>query len=90
MCDRGEEGLFADKVEALRLHFASGGGMGGEEAHAVDEADGEDGGGQVQVVALLAEGFEEGVGCVVVTLVRVLERGEEGAGEEQEVERVRH
>ena len=63
-----EEGLFKEEVEALRLHFCSGGGAGGEEADGIDGADGEDGGGEVQVLPVLAEGFEEGVGGVVVAL----------------------
>ena len=85
-----EEGLFGEEVEALGLHFCSGGGVGGEEADGVDGADGENGGGKVQVVPVLAEGFEEGVRGVVVALTGVLDRGEEGAGEEKKVERVRH
>lgn len=80
-----EEGLFRKEVEALGLHFDSGGGVGGEEADVVDGADVEDGSGEVEGVAVLAEGFEEGVGGVVVTLARVLNGCEEGAGEKEEV-----
>ena len=80
-----EEGLFGEEVEALVFHFGFGGGVGGEEADAVDGADGEDGGGETQGVAVLAEGFKEGVGGVVVALAGVLNGGEEGAGEEEEV-----
>ncbi len=81
-----EEVAFVEEVVALGLEGAAGGGVPGHEADVGDGADVEDGGGEVEVVAVAGEGFEEGVGGVVVGLAGLVDDGDGGGGQEEEVE----
>ena len=83
-----EEGLLPEEVVALGLQALARGGVRGHEADVVDGADVEHGGGQAEAVPVLAEGFEEGVGGVVVALARLVDDCDRGAGHEEEIERL--
>ena len=81
-----EKFAFAEDVYALGLQVLAHDGVLSYETDVFDWTDIENRGGKIQMMAVLAELFEEGIGGLVVALSGMVHDRYERAGEDKEVE----